>query len=130
MVAALVPPGPVAVSEIVVLPVSCGVPVIAPVVVFSVAQLGKPVAAQLVTGRSVLSVSENVLVNAVPTVPEAVCDAVMSGRRKPTFISGQSTDPILRINSASRSSDQKLNSVAGLENLEAPSGRITFGSLL
>ena len=79
MVAALVPPGPVAVSEIAALPVSCGVPVIAPVVVLSVAQLGKPVAAQLVTGRFVLSVSENVLLNAVPTVPEAVCDAVMSG---------------------------------------------------
>ena len=51
VVAALVPPGPVAVSVIVVLPLSCGVPVIAPVVVLSVAQLGKPVAAQLVTER-------------------------------------------------------------------------------
>jgi hypothetical protein len=79
VVAALVPPGPVAVSEIVALPVSCGVPVIAPVVVFSVAQLGKPVAAQLVTGRFVLSVSENVLLNATPTAPEAVCPAVMIG---------------------------------------------------
>jgi hypothetical protein len=79
VVAALVPPGPVAVREIVALPVSCGAPVIPPVVVFSVAQLGKPVAAQLVTGRFVLSVSENVLLNAVPTAPEAVCDAVMIG---------------------------------------------------
>ena len=74
-----VPPGPVAVSEIVVLPLSCGVPVTAPVVVFSVAQLGNPVAAQLVTGRFVLSVSENVLLNAAPTAPEPVCPAVMIG---------------------------------------------------
>jgi hypothetical protein len=73
------PPGPVAVSEIVALPLSCGVPVIAPVVVFSVAQLGSPVALQLVTGRFVLSVSEKVLLNAVPTVPEAVCPAVIIG---------------------------------------------------
>ena len=80
VVASLVPPGPVAVSEIVVLPVSCGVvPVIAPVVVFNVAQLGKPVADQLVTGRLVLLVRENVLENAVPTVPQAVCPAVMIG---------------------------------------------------
>ena len=79
VVAALVPPGPVAVSEIVALPISCGVPVIAPVVVFSVAQLGNPVAAQLVTGRFVPSVSEKVLLNAVPTAPEAVCPAVMIG---------------------------------------------------
>ena len=74
-----VPPGPVAVSVIVVLPLSCGVPVIAPVAVFSVAQLGSPVAAQLVTGRFALSVRENVLVKAVPTVPEAACPAVMIG---------------------------------------------------
>ena len=81
VVASLVPPGPVAVSEIVVLPLSCGVgvPVIAPVVAFSVAQLGSPVAAQLITGRFTLSVSENVWLNAVPTTPEAVCPAVMIG---------------------------------------------------
>jgi hypothetical protein len=69
----------VAVSVIVVLPASCGVPVTVPVVVFSVAQLGNPVAAQLVTGRFVPSVSEKVLLNAVPTAPEAVCPAVMIG---------------------------------------------------
>ena len=34
---------------------------------------------QLVTGRFVASVSENVFVNAAPTVPEAVCDVVMIG---------------------------------------------------
>ena len=78
-VAALVPPGPVAVSVTVVLPLSCGVPVIAPVAAFSVAQPGKPVAAQLVTGRFVLSVSGNVLVNAAPTAPEPVCPAAMMG---------------------------------------------------
>ena len=78
-VAALVPPGPVAASVAVVLPLAVGVPVIAPVVAFSVAQLGNPVAAQLVTGRFALSVSENVLLNAVPTVPEAVCPAVIIG---------------------------------------------------
>ena len=66
-----VPPGPVAVSEIVVLPLSCGVPVIAPVV-FSVAQLGRPVALHEVTGRLVESVSEKVLLNAVPTFPDPV----------------------------------------------------------
>jgi hypothetical protein len=79
VVAALVPPGPAAVSVIVALPLSCGVPVIAPVVAFSVAQLGSPVAAQLVAGRFVLSVREKVLLKAVPTTPEAVCDAVMIG---------------------------------------------------
>jgi hypothetical protein len=73
------PPGPVAVSVIVELPLSCGVPVIAPVVVFSASPAGSPVAAQLVTGRFTASVSENVLLNAVPTFPEAVCPAVMSG---------------------------------------------------
>jgi hypothetical protein len=40
---------------------------------------GNPVALQLVTGRFVLSVSENVLLKAVPTTPDAVCPAVMSG---------------------------------------------------
>jgi hypothetical protein len=79
VVAALVPPGPVAVRVIVALPLSCGAPVIAPVIVSSVAQLGKPVADQPVTGRFALSVSEKVFVNAVPTTPEAVCPTVMSG---------------------------------------------------
>lgn len=44
-----------------------------------VAQLGNPVADQLVTGRFVASVSEKVLLNAVPTAPLAVCPAVMIG---------------------------------------------------
>ena len=100
-VAALVPPGPVAVSEIVVLPLSCGVPVIAPVVVLSVAQLGKLVAAQLVTGRFVLSVSENVLLNAVPTVPEAACDAVMRGTPsvivKATLLAALAPTPLVAV---------------------------------
>ena len=79
VVGSLVPPGPVAVRVIVVVSTSCGVPVIWPVVVLSVAQLGSPVAAQLVTGRFVLSVSENVLLNDIPTFPEAVCPAVIIG---------------------------------------------------
>jgi hypothetical protein len=99
VVAALVPPGPVAVSEIVVLPLSCGVPVISPVVVLSVAQLGKLVAAQLVTGRSGSGirlnppqpVSENVLLNAVPTVPEAVCPGLMIGG--PITVISKSSNP-------------------------------------
>ncbi len=74
-----VPPGPVAVSVIVALPLSCGVPVIAPVAVFSVAQLGNPVALQLVTGRFVESVSENVLENASPTLPAPVWFGGMIG---------------------------------------------------
>jgi hypothetical protein len=37
------------------------------------------VAAQLVTGRFVLSVSENILLNAEPTTPDALCPALMIG---------------------------------------------------
>lgn len=73
------PPGPVAVSVTVAVPVSCGVPVMVPVLVLITRPAGNPVALQLVTGRFVLSVSENVLLKAVPTLPEAVCPAVMIG---------------------------------------------------
>ena len=79
MVASLVPPGPVAVSVTAVLPPFRGVPVILPVVVLIFAQLGSPVADQLVTGRFVLSVSEKVLLNAFRIAPGAVCPAVMIG---------------------------------------------------
>ena len=61
-----VPPGPVAVSVMVVFPLSCGVPVILPVVVLRVAQLGRPVAAQVDTGRSTASVMDGVALNAAP----------------------------------------------------------------
>ena len=74
-----VPPGPVAVRVIVVLPVSWGVPVIAPVVALRVAQLGNPVALQLVTGRLVESASEKVLLKASPTFPEPVWPGVIDG---------------------------------------------------
>ena len=74
-----VPPGPVAVSVIVVVPLSCGVPVMAPVVAFSAAQLGNPVADQLVAGRLALSVSEGVALKATPTLLGNVCPAGMSG---------------------------------------------------
>jgi len=89
-VAAPVPPGPVAVSVIVVLPLSCGVPVITPVVVSSVAQLGKPVAAQFVAGRLALSVSAGVTLNADPTLPVNVWPAGMLGTPAPTA----STTPV------------------------------------
>ena len=73
-----VPPRPVAVSCIESL-ISKGVPLISPVEEFMDSPAGSPVADQLVTGRFVASVSENVFVNAAPTVPEAVCDVVMIG---------------------------------------------------
>ncbi len=78
-VSELEPPGPVAVSVIVVLPLSCGVPVIWPVVGLIEAQLGNPVALHEVTGRFVESVSVNVLLNAVPTLPDPVWPAVIIG---------------------------------------------------
>jgi hypothetical protein len=77
--ASLVPPDPVAVSVIVVVPLSCGVPVISPVEALSVAQLGNPVADQLVTGRLVTSESAGLAENAVPTLPVKACPAVMMG---------------------------------------------------
>jgi hypothetical protein len=122
------PPGPVAVSVIVVLPLSCGVPVIAPVVELIVAQPGSPAAAQIVTGRLRLSVSENVLLKAVPTFPKAVCPAVMLGGRETTSTKGHSKEPGVRVKD-DLVFVQKLNCVAGLANLEARSGRITFGKL-
>lgn len=78
------PPGPVAVSVIVVLAKVVGVPVIWPVEALSVAQLGKPVAAHEVTGRLAESVSAGVWLKAVPTAPESVCPAVMIGAPKAT----------------------------------------------
>jgi hypothetical protein len=77
--ASLVPPDPVAVSVIVVVLLSCGVPVISPVEALSVAQLGNPVADQLVTGRLVTSESAGLAENAVPTLPVKACPAVMMG---------------------------------------------------
>jgi hypothetical protein len=74
-----VPPGPVAVRVIVVLPPSCGVPVIWPVEELIEAQVGRPVADHDVTGRFVESVSENVLENASPTLPEPVWPGVIEG---------------------------------------------------
>jgi hypothetical protein len=73
------PPGPVAVRVIVVLPLSCGVPVISPVLELMEAQLGSPVADHEVTGRLVLSVSENVFENASPTLPDPVWFGGMIG---------------------------------------------------
>jgi len=77
--ASLVPPDPVAVSVIVVVPLSCGVPVMAPVEAFNVAQLGNPVADQVVTGRLVTSESAGIAENAVPTLPVKVWPAGMLG---------------------------------------------------
>jgi len=74
-----VPPGPVAVMVIVVLPLSCGVPVIWPLLEVMEAQDGSPVADHEVTGRLVLSVSENVFENASPTLPDPVWPEVMMG---------------------------------------------------
>ena len=79
VVASLVPPGPVAVSVIVVLPLSFGVPVIFPVVAFRVAQLGSDEADQLVAGKLPLSVSAGVATKATPTLPVKVCPAGMMG---------------------------------------------------
>ena len=52
---------------------------IAPVAESIEAQLGKPVALHSVTGRFVESVSVNVLLNAVPTLPDPVWPAVIIG---------------------------------------------------
>lgn len=72
LVISLVPPSPVAVRLAENEPIAVGVPVIAPVLALSDAQAGRPVAAHEVTGRFVLSVSENVLLKASPTLPEPV----------------------------------------------------------
>jgi len=73
------PPGPVAVSVIVVVSTSCGVPVIAPVEELIDAQLGSPVALHEVAGRFAESVSENILENTSPTLPDPVWPGVMIG---------------------------------------------------
>ena len=75
----LTPPGPVAVSSKLKAPMAEGVPVICPVVALIVAQLGKAVPAQLVTGRSMASVMAGVALNADPTLPVKVCPAVIIG---------------------------------------------------
>ena len=75
----LTPPSPVAVSVKLNVPIADGVPVIWPVVALIVAQLGKAVPAQLVTGRSMASVMAGVALNAVPTLPVKVCPAVIIG---------------------------------------------------
>jgi len=74
-----VPPGPVAVRVIVVLPPSCGVPVISPVLELIDAQDGRPAALHEVAGRFAESVSENVLENASPTLPLPVWPGVIEG---------------------------------------------------
>jgi hypothetical protein len=72
VVAELTPPGPVAVSVVVNLSVVIGDPVIAPVVVLNVAQLGRPVADQLVAGRFVESDNVGTLLYISPTYPDKV----------------------------------------------------------
>ena len=69
IVSVFAPPDPVAVSVMVEVPLSCGVPVIAPVGAFSVAQLGRPVADQLEAWRFAASVKAGMALNAVPTLP-------------------------------------------------------------
>jgi hypothetical protein len=76
----LVPPSPMAVKLAVKEPFVVGVPVIAPVLASSDSPTGNPVAAQLVTGRFALSVSERLEgVNATPTLPEKLCPATIIG---------------------------------------------------
>ena len=87
-----VPPGPVTVSEMVVMPLSCGVPVMTPVVALIIAQLGRPVADQFVAGRPAAFVRSGVLLNAVPTLPVKFCPAVISG--SPAEMVKATEDPI------------------------------------
>jgi hypothetical protein len=84
LVTVLAPPGPVALSAIVVDPFVEGYPVISPVVELIVAQLGNPIASQLVAGLFAGSVSENVLENASPIAPKEFCPGVITG--SPTAI--------------------------------------------
>ena len=71
-VAVPTPPVPLAVRVIVVVALSCGVPVISPVNALIDSPAGRPVADQLLTGRFVESVRAGVALNAVPTLPVKV----------------------------------------------------------
>jgi len=69
----------VAVMVTVTEPTVVGVPVISPVEALSNSPSGSPVAAHEVAGRLVGSVSENVLENATPTLPEALWSVTIIG---------------------------------------------------
>ena len=69
LVAALVPPGPVAVTENVVVPAAVGVPAIIPLEEFVAAQLGRPLNAKDEAGRFAELVRATAAEKAVPTVP-------------------------------------------------------------
>lgn len=69
LVAALVPPGPVAVTENVVVPAAVGVPAIIPLEEFVAAQLGRPLNAKDAAGRFAELVRATAAEKAVPTVP-------------------------------------------------------------
>lgn len=80
VLAALVPPPPVAVKLAVDVPLVVGVPVMAPVAVFSASPAGSPVALHEVAGRSAASSSESVAdVKASPTFPVKLWPETMMG---------------------------------------------------
>ena len=68
-VAALGPPSPMAVTEVVNVPAAVGDPVMAPVVAFSDRPAGSPVAVQLVAGRFEESVRVTNSPNGIPIPP-------------------------------------------------------------